>query len=57
MPQVPLSPHEKELNNNDIVDVDINSGEAFGQGESFSWDDLIADIGDNDKNDNEMPVD
>ena len=35
-----------------IVDVDIDSGEAFGQGESFSWDELLADDGDNDK----MPV-
>lgn len=44
---------EKELDSDDIVDVDIDSGEAFGQGESFSWEDLIADIGDDD----EMPVD
>ena len=35
-----------------IVDVDIDSGEAFGQGESFSWDELLADDGDN----NEMPI-
>jgi hAT family C-terminal dimerisation region len=48
---------EKELDNDDIVDVDIDSGEAFGQGEPFSWDDLIADIGDDDENDDEMPVD
>ena len=44
---------EKELDSDDIVDVDIDSGEAFGQGELFSWEDLIADIGDDD----EMPVD
>jgi len=43
---------EKELDGEEIVDVDIDSGEAFGQGESFSWDELLADDGDND----EMPV-
>jgi hypothetical protein len=35
------------------VDVDIDSGEAFGQRELFSWDKLLADDGDN----NEMPID
>ena len=43
---------EKELDGNKIVDVDMDSGEAFGQGESFSWDELLAD---ND-NDDEMAV-
>ena len=43
---------EKELDGEEIVDVDIDSGEAFGQGESFSWDELLADDGDDD----EMPV-
>ena len=43
---------EKELDSEEIVDVDIDSGEAFGQGELFSWDELLADDG----GDDEMPV-
>ena len=42
---------EKELDGEEIVDVDIDSGEAFGQGELFSWDKLLADDGDD-----EMPI-
>jgi hypothetical protein len=34
---------EKDLEAEDIQDVDIDSGEAFGQGEKFSWDNLVAD--------------
>ena len=34
---------EKELNGEDNVDVDIDSTVAFGQGEQFSWDELVAD--------------
>ena len=34
---------EKELDGEDIVDVDIDSSAAFGQGEQFSWDELVAD--------------
>ena len=43
---------EKELDGDEIVDVDMDSGEAFGQGESFLWDKLLAD----DDNDDEMAV-
>ena len=34
---------EKDLDGEDIVDVDIDSSVAFGQGEQFSWDELVAD--------------
>lgn len=37
---------EKELDGEEIVDVNIDSGEAFGQGEPFLWDELLADDGD-----------
>ena len=40
---------EKELDGDEIVDVDMDSGEAFGQGESFSWDELLADNEDEDE--------
>ena len=43
---------EKELDSEEIVDVDIDSGEAFGKEELFSWDELLANNGD----DNKMPV-
>ena len=43
---------EKELDGDEIVDVDMDSGEAFGQGESFSWDELLAD----DEDEDEMAV-
>ena len=40
---------EKELDGEDIVDVDIDSSAAFGQGEQFSWDELVADDEGDDK--------
>ena len=44
---------EKELDGEDIVDVDIDSSMAFGQGEQFSWDELVAD----DEGDDEEQLD
>jgi len=43
---------EKELDGEEIVDVDIDSGEAFGQGKWFSWDEPLAD----DRDDDKMPI-
>jgi len=43
---------EKELDGEEIVDVDIDSGEAFGQGKWFSWDKPLAD----DRDDDKMPI-
>jgi len=34
---------EKELDSEDILDVDMDSTEAFGKGEEFSWDEIVAD--------------
>ena len=41
---------ESELNGEDVIDVDMDSGEVLEEADEFSWDKVVADDGDDDEN-------
>ena len=45
-----LSKIESELDGEDIIDVDMDSGEVLEEADEFSWDKVVADDGDNNEN-------